>query len=115
MATVDFWTKIFSWIELVLEVAAVKKNIETVQGLDVYPAGQQMLIHQGKVLKDGTTLEENKVAENNFIVVMLTKSKSSSGEGSAMSTAATAKAPQSSTPAPSSTPASTAAQVPAAS
>jgi len=32
-----------------------------------------MLIHQGKVLKDGTTLEENKVAENSFIVIMLTK------------------------------------------
>lgn len=53
----------------------MKKNIETVQGSDVYPAGQQMLIHQGKVLKDGTTLEENKVAENNFIVIMLTKVK----------------------------------------
>ncbi|KAJ8564722.1 hypothetical protein K7X08_001182 [Anisodus acutangulus] len=92
-------------------VADVKKNIETVQGSDVYPAGQQMLIHQGKVLKDGTTLEENKVAENNFIVVMLTKSRSSSGEGSATSTAATAKTPQSSTPALSSTPAFTAAQV----
>lgn len=32
-----------------------------------------MLIHQGKVLKDVTTLEENKVAENSFVVVMLTK------------------------------------------
>ncbi|CAN4075625.1 unnamed protein product [Withania somnifera] len=95
-------------------VADVKKNIETVQGSDVYPAGQQMLIHQGKVLKDGTTLEENKVAESNFIVVMLMKSKSSSGEGSATSTAATTKTPQSITPAPSSAPASTAAQVPVA-
>uniref|UniRef100_A0A5B6YGU3 Ubiquitin receptor RAD23 n=1 Tax=Davidia involucrata TaxID=16924 RepID=A0A5B6YGU3_DAVIN len=56
-------------------VADVKKNIETVQGSDVYPAAQQMLIHQGKVLKDATTLEENKVAENNFIVIMLTKNK----------------------------------------
>lgn len=96
-------------------VADVKKNIETVQGSDVYPAAQQMLIHQGKVLKDGTTLEENKVAESNFIVIMLTKSKSSSGGGSGTSTAATAKTPQSSAAAPSSTPASTAAQVPVAS
>ena len=56
-------------------VADVKKNIETVQGTDVYPAAQQMLIHQGKVLKDGTTLEENKVAENSFIVIMLSKVK----------------------------------------
>ena len=51
----------------------MKKNIETVQGADVYPAAQQMLIHQGKVLKDGTTLDENKVSENSFIVIMLTK------------------------------------------
>lgn len=51
----------------------MKKSIETVQGADVYPAAQQMLIHQGKVLKDGTTLDENKVAENSFVVIMLTK------------------------------------------
>lgn len=56
-----------------MQVADVKKNIESVQGPDVYPAGQQMLIHQGKVLKDGTTLEENKVSENSFIVIMLSK------------------------------------------
>ncbi|KAF8399135.1 hypothetical protein HHK36_015000 [Tetracentron sinense] len=54
-------------------VADVKKNIETVQGSDVYPAVQQMLIYQGKVLKDATTLDENKVAENSFLVIMLTK------------------------------------------
>lgn len=51
----------------------MKKTIETKQGADTYPAAQQMLIHQGKVLKDGTTLEENKVAENSFVVIMLTK------------------------------------------
>ena len=49
----------------------MKKNIETAQGADVYPAAQQMLIHQGKVLNDATTLEENKVVENNFVVIML--------------------------------------------
>ncbi|KAK9091251.1 hypothetical protein Sjap_024428 [Stephania japonica] len=54
-------------------VSDVKKNIETVQGSAVYPAAQQMLIHQGKVLKDNTTLDENKVAENSFLVIMLTK------------------------------------------
>ncbi|KAL3510807.1 hypothetical protein ACH5RR_030208 [Cinchona calisaya] len=77
-------------------VADVKKIIETIQGSDVYPAAQQMLIHQGKVLKDGTTLEENKVVENSFVVIMLSKSKSSSGEGSTASVAATAKVPPSS-------------------
>ncbi|CAK7344385.1 unnamed protein product [Dovyalis caffra] len=60
-------------------VVDVKKNIESAQGADVYPAAQQMLIYQGKVLKDDTTLDENKVAESSFIVVMLSKSKVSSG------------------------------------
>lgn len=101
-------------------VADVKKTIETVQGSDVYPASQLMLIHQGKVLKDGTTLEENKVAENNFVVVMITKSKSSSGEGSASSTATTKTiAPASSTsastaPVPTPAPASAPTPAPAA-
>nr|GEV49165.1 ubiquitin receptor RAD23d-like [Tanacetum cinerariifolium] len=58
--------------KLDMRVADVKKNIETVQG-DVYHAAQQMLIHQGKVLKVTTTLEENKVAESSFIVIMLSK------------------------------------------
>lgn len=56
-----------------LQVADVKKSIETVHGSDVYPAAQQMLIYQGKVLKDGTTLIENNVAENSFVVIMLSK------------------------------------------
>lgn len=52
---------------------AVKKNIEDVQGKDNYPCGQQLLIHNGKVLKDETTLVENKVTEDGFLVVMLSK------------------------------------------
>ncbi|XP_039039203.1 ubiquitin receptor RAD23c-like [Hibiscus syriacus] len=64
-------------------VADVKKNIETVQGSDVYPASQQMLIHKGKVLKDDTTLAENSVAENSFIVIMLTKAPQTSTPSSA--------------------------------
>lgn len=51
----------------------MKKTIETSQGSEIYPASTQMLIHQGKVLKDETTLEENNVVENSFIVVMLSK------------------------------------------
>nr|KJB80005.1 hypothetical protein B456_013G076900 [Gossypium raimondii] len=88
-------------------VADVKKNIETVQGADVYPAAQQMLIYKGKVLKDDTTLAENSVTENSFIVIMLTKNKGASGEGSTASTAPTKKAPEASSlptaPAPAST------------
>lgn len=56
-----------------IQVSEVKKHIETVQGAAVYPAAQQMLIHQGKVLKDGTTLGENEVVENSFLVIMLSK------------------------------------------
>ncbi|KAL7221540.1 hypothetical protein ACSBR1_023487 [Camellia fascicularis] len=91
-------------------VADVKKNIEEVQGLDVYPAAQQMLIHQGKVLKDATTLEENKVVENSFVVIMLSKSKASGG---ASTTSAPSTQAQPATPlAPSSQPL-TASQAPA--
>ncbi|TXG68085.1 hypothetical protein EZV62_009360 [Acer yangbiense] len=86
-------------------VVDVKKNIETVQGSDVYPAALQMLIHQGKVLKDNTTLEENKVAENSFVVIMLTKNKTSPGEGSTTSPAPATKTPQTSAPTLASTPA----------
>ncbi|MED6159514.1 Ubiquitin receptor RAD23d [Stylosanthes scabra] len=57
-------------------VADVKRNIEGAQGVDVYPASQQMLIHQGKMLKDDTTLEDNK------------SKVSSSGASSASSTSA---------------------------
>ncbi|KAL4586805.1 hypothetical protein LXL04_011449 [Taraxacum kok-saghyz] len=55
-------------------VADAKKYIKNVQG-DVYPTVQQMLIHQHKLLKGPTTLEDNKVAENSFTVIMLSKNK----------------------------------------
>ncbi|KAJ3694822.1 hypothetical protein LUZ60_000199 [Juncus effusus] len=71
------------------KVSDVKKNIESTQG-QTYPAEQQMLIYQGKVLKDDTTLEDNKVAENTFIVVMLSKPK---GSASGSSTAPKTPAP----------------------
>ncbi|XP_020586963.1 ubiquitin receptor RAD23d-like isoform X2 [Phalaenopsis equestris] len=59
-------------------VADVKNNIENSQGKTVYPADQQMLIYQGKVLNDETTLAENNITEKCFIVVMLRKAKGSS-------------------------------------
>jgi len=54
-------------------VSEVKKIIETTQGQGVYPADQQMLIHQGKVLEDETTLEINELAENSLLLIMLSK------------------------------------------
>jgi len=70
-------------------VSDVKKSIETAQGSDVYPAAQLMLIHQGKVLKDATTLDENKVAENSFVVIMLSKNKPSGGASTTSSAPST--------------------------
>ncbi|PIN00074.1 Nucleotide excision repair factor NEF2, RAD23 component [Handroanthus impetiginosus] len=98
-------------------VTDVKKTIESKNGADRYPAGQQMLIHRGKVLEDSTTMEEYGVAENSFIVVMLTKkllwNKGAPGEGSATSTAPTDKVLQTSA-VPPSTPVTTTPQPPAA-
>jgi UV excision repair protein RAD23 len=56
-----------------LQVGEVKRIIESAQGQSVYPADQQMLIYQGKILKDNTTLGDNNVAENSFLVIMLSK------------------------------------------
>ncbi|XP_059281873.1 ubiquitin receptor RAD23d-like [Lycium ferocissimum] len=94
-------------------VADVKKSIETAQGQDVYPAAQQMLIHQGKVLKDTTTLEENKVAENSFVVIMLSKNKVSTS-GSSATQPAPSNSAQPATSTGQSTQTVTAAQAPAA-
>lgn len=58
---------------MVVQVLNVKRQIEDSQGKESFPCSQQLLIHQGKVLKDETTMEENKVSENGFVVVMLTK------------------------------------------
>uniref|UniRef100_A0A7C8Z7R0 Ubiquitin receptor RAD23 n=1 Tax=Opuntia streptacantha TaxID=393608 RepID=A0A7C8Z7R0_OPUST len=78
-------------------VMAVKKNIEDVQGKDNYPCGQQLLIHNGKVLKDETTLAENKVTEDGFLVVMLSKSKTLSAGGTSSAQPAPSVAPTTNT------------------
>ncbi|CAD6219403.1 unnamed protein product [Miscanthus lutarioriparius] len=69
------------------KVADVKKAIESMQEQASYPADQQVLIHQGKVLKDDTTLEENQVIENNFLVIMLRQNKGSRSAAPAKATA----------------------------
>lgn len=56
-----------------MQVSSVKGKIEKSQGSDSFPCSQQLLIHQGKVLKDETTMADNKVSEGGFLVVMLTK------------------------------------------
>ncbi|KAJ3677413.1 hypothetical protein LUZ60_003137 [Juncus effusus] len=82
-------------------VAGVKRAIEAMQGSNVYPADQAMLIYQGKILKDDTTLEQNGVAEANFIVIMLSKSKAAPSG----STSAPAEPPKNAAPTPVAAPA----------
>ncbi|XP_062155777.1 ubiquitin receptor RAD23b-like [Alnus glutinosa] len=74
-------------------IMAVKKNIEDIQGKDNYPCGQQLLIHNGKVLKDETTLAENKVTEDGFLVVMLSKSKTLGSAGASSTQPASTNPP----------------------
>lgn len=83
-------------------IMAVKKKIEDVQGKDNYPCRQQLLIHNGKVLKDESTLAENKVSEDGFLVVMLSKSKSLGSSGSSSSSLPATTAAPSSNPSPAS-------------
>ena len=52
---------------------AVKKRIEDLQGKDAFPCSQQLLIYKGKVLKDETSMDDNNVTDDSFLVVMLTK------------------------------------------
>ncbi|XP_074308293.1 ubiquitin receptor RAD23c-like [Silene latifolia] len=78
-------------------IVDVKKHIENVQGAAVYPAEKQVLIYQGKVLKDTTTLEENNVAENSFLVIMLSKAKPAASGGPS-TTAASSGQTQTGTP-----------------
>ncbi|WVZ64909.1 hypothetical protein U9M48_014356 [Paspalum notatum var. saurae] len=98
------------------KVIDVKRIIESTQGQNVYPADQQVLIHQGKVLKDDSTLEENQVLENNFLVIMLRQNKGSSSAAPAKATANQAPPTQTvpATPSPqtAATPASPAPTVP---
>ncbi|XP_010485077.1 PREDICTED: uncharacterized protein LOC104763398 [Camelina sativa] len=63
-------------VELKDSVAKVKKNIEDVVGDSTYPAAQQILTHKGKVLRDETTMEANKVIEKSVIAIMMTKYQS---------------------------------------
>ncbi|XP_056864211.1 probable ubiquitin receptor RAD23a isoform X2 [Raphanus sativus] len=83
-------------------IMAVKKKIEDSQSKDSYPCGQQLLIHNGKVLKDETSLVDNNVTEEGFLVVMLSKNKTASSAGSS-STQPTSTTTSSTTPAAPST------------
>ncbi|XP_078115641.1 RAD23 homolog A, nucleotide excision repair protein b isoform X2 [Sander vitreus] len=58
-----------------LTVKALKEKIEKDRGKDAFPAAGQKLIYAGKILNDDTQLNEYKIDEKNFVVVMVTKPK----------------------------------------
>ncbi|XP_034093362.1 RAD23 homolog A, nucleotide excision repair protein b isoform X2 [Gymnodraco acuticeps] len=62
-------------IDSELTVKALKEKIEKDRGKDAFPAEGQKLIYAGKILNDDTLLEEYKIDEKNFVVVMVTKPK----------------------------------------
>ncbi|KAF1386022.1 hypothetical protein PFLUV_G00113840 [Perca fluviatilis] len=58
-----------------LTVKALKEKIEKDRGKDAFPAAGQKLIYAGKILNDDTRLNDYKIDEKNFVVVMVTKPK----------------------------------------
>ena len=58
---------------LYTNITSCSKSVICSTSQDNYPCVQQLLIYNEKVLKDETTLADNKVAEDGFLVVMLSK------------------------------------------
>ncbi|ETE73789.1 hypothetical protein L345_00371, partial [Ophiophagus hannah] len=61
------------WLGTVGSVKALKEKIELEKGKDAFPVAGQKLIYAGKILNDDTALNEYKIDEKNFVVVMVTK------------------------------------------
>lgn len=57
-------------------VKALKEKIEAEKGRDSFPVAGQKLIYAGKILQDDTPIKEYKIDEKNFVVVMVSKTKS---------------------------------------
>ncbi|CAI9100829.1 OLC1v1038010C1 [Oldenlandia corymbosa var. corymbosa] len=53
------------------KVADLKKRVETIW--PQFPAKRQMLIHEGSILKDNTTLRQNRIGFDSLIYILLTK------------------------------------------
>ncbi|KAL2914429.1 UV excision repair protein rad23 [Polyrhizophydium stewartii] len=83
-----------------------------------FPVSDQKLIHSGKILADASTIEQLKITEKDFVVVMVAKPKpAAAASSSAAATPAPAPAPTPApvaAPAPAATPAPAAAAAPAA-
>ncbi|XP_051558657.1 UV excision repair protein RAD23 homolog A-like [Myxocyprinus asiaticus] len=57
-------------------VMALKEKIEAEKGSDSFPVAGQKLIYAGKILQDDTPIKDYKIDEKNFVVVMVSKTKS---------------------------------------
>ncbi|XP_076440017.1 UV excision repair protein RAD23 homolog B-like [Babylonia areolata] len=80
-------------------VKELKEKIEAEKGKD-FPAGGQKLIYAGKILDDEKVVNEYKIDEKNFVVVMVTKPKPAPApEAEAKPTETTASAPAATAPA----------------
>ncbi|XP_074835642.1 UV excision repair protein RAD23 homolog A [Carettochelys insculpta] len=60
-------------------VRVLKEKIEAEKGKEAFPVAGQKLIYAGKILSDDVAIKEYKIDEKNFVVVMVTKTKSSMG------------------------------------
>ncbi|GCC29306.1 UV excision repair protein RAD23 homolog A-like isoform X1 [Chiloscyllium punctatum] len=72
-------------------VQALKECIEAEKGTG-FPVAGQKLIYAGKILSNDVRLKEYKIDEKNFVVVMVTKPKSTPAETGSVSTVAPSSA-----------------------
>lgn len=64
-------------MELDETVKVLKEKIEAEKGRDAFPVAGQKLIYAGKILSDEVPIRDYRIDEKNFVVVMVTKTKTS--------------------------------------